>query len=189
MHIINFKMGMFKDCGCGCKGKKQEQKFLISIMSSLVFFIVANPETFRFVRKIFGSWVSSPTGCPTTRGLLLHTVVFLLITWGMMNIKREGFEMEMKPSAPAPAPKPVPKPVPVPKPAPAPKAPPAMVNVPSPLPGMVEPQYGFVDSGSSLGFMDLTTETDLPMSGSFQKESGETVTCSCTDGKKVTISS
>ena len=164
-------MGMFKDCGCGCKGKKQEQKFLISIMSSLVFFIVANPETFRFVRKIFGSWVSSPTGCPTTRGLLLHTVVFLLITWGMMNIKREGFEMEMKPSAPAP------------------KAPPAMVNAPSPLPGMAEPQYGFVDSGSSLGFMDLTTETDLPMSGSFQKESGETVTCSCTDGKKVTISS
>ena len=60
-------MGLFKDCGCGCNGKKQEQKFLISIMSALVFFVVANPETFRVMRKVFGSWVSSPTGCPSTR--------------------------------------------------------------------------------------------------------------------------
>ena len=59
-------MGLFKDCGCGCNGKKQEQKFLISIMSALVFFVVANPETFRVMRKVFGSWVSSPTGCPST---------------------------------------------------------------------------------------------------------------------------
>ena len=44
-------MGLFKDCGCGCNGKKQEQKFLISIMSALVFFVVANPETFRVMRK------------------------------------------------------------------------------------------------------------------------------------------
>ena len=45
-------MGLFKDCGCGCNGKKQEQKFLISIMSALVFFVVANPETFRIMRKV-----------------------------------------------------------------------------------------------------------------------------------------
>jgi hypothetical protein len=84
-------MGLFKDCGCGCNGKKQEQKFLISIMSALVFFVVANPETFRVMRKVFGSWVSSPTGCPSTGGLALHTLVFMLVTWGMMNIKREEY--------------------------------------------------------------------------------------------------
>ena len=84
-------MGLFKDCGCGCNGKKQEQKFLISIMSALVFFVVANPETFRVMRKVFGSWVSSPTGCPSTGGLALHTIVFMLVTWGMMNIKREEY--------------------------------------------------------------------------------------------------
>ena len=90
-------MGLFKDCGCGCDGKKQEQKFLISIMSALVFFVVANPETFRVMRKVFGSWVSSPTGCPSTGGLALHTVVFMLVTWGMMNIKREEYARHSEP--------------------------------------------------------------------------------------------
>ena len=107
-------MGLFKDCGCGCNGKKQEQKFLISIMSALVFFVVANPETFRVMRKVFGSWVSSPTGCPSTGGLALHTIVFMLVTWGMMNIKREEYAIfepmteEVVGPTPGPAPGPTP---------------------------------------------------------------------------------
>jgi hypothetical protein len=80
---------LFNDCGCGCKGKKQEHKLVISTMSALVFFAVANPEVFRITRKLFGSWVSTPTGCPSTRGLILHAVVFLLVTWALMNINRE----------------------------------------------------------------------------------------------------
>ena len=80
---------LFKDCGCGCKGKKQEQKFVISLMSAIVFFTVANPEIFRLTRKMFGSWVASPTGCSSTRGLVLHAFVFFLITWGLMNLKKE----------------------------------------------------------------------------------------------------
>lgn len=83
-------MGLFKDCGCGCNGQKQEEKLIISIISGLIFFIVANPETFRIVRAILGSWISTPTGCPSTLGLLVHTLVFILVVWGMMNIKKEG---------------------------------------------------------------------------------------------------
>ena len=83
-------MGLFKDCGCGCNGRKQAEKLIISIISGLTFFIVANPETFRIVRAILGSWISTPTGCPSTLGLLVHTIVFILIVWGMMNIKKEG---------------------------------------------------------------------------------------------------
>jgi hypothetical protein len=83
-------MGLFKDCGCGCNGRKQEEKLIISIISGLVFFIVANPETFRIVRAILGSWIATPTGCPSTLGLLVHTLVFILVVWGMMNIKKEG---------------------------------------------------------------------------------------------------
>ena len=81
-------MGIFKDCGCGCDGKKQEQKFLISLMSALLFFLIASPEMFQLVRRVFGTWVSSPTGCPSTAGLMLHSLVFLLITWGLMNIRK-----------------------------------------------------------------------------------------------------
>jgi hypothetical protein len=83
-------MGLFKDCGCGCNGQKQQEKLIISIISGLIFFIIANPETFRIVRAILGSWISTPTGCPSTLGLLVHTLVFILVVWGMMNIKKEG---------------------------------------------------------------------------------------------------
>jgi hypothetical protein len=161
-------MGLFKDCGCGCNGKKQEQKFLISIMSALVFFVVANPETFRVMRKVFGSWVSSPTGCPSTGGLALHTIVFMLVTWGMMNIKREEYAV-FEPSTQE-----VVGPSPVPGPAPGPSPPPKMVDMPSPLPGMSEEHFSTFDSGMKLDSMDLTTD-------------GEAVTCSCSDGRSAVI--
>ena len=161
-------MGLFKDCGCGCNGKKQEQKFLISIMSALVFFVVANPETFRVMRKVFGSWVSSPTGCPSTGGLALHTIVFMLVTWGMMNIKREEYAVF------EPATEEVVGPSPVPGPAPGPTPSPKMVDMPSPLPGMSEEQFSTFDSGMKLESMDLTTD-------------GEAVTCSCSDGRSAVI--
>jgi hypothetical protein len=83
-------LGLFKDCGCGCGGQKQEDKLIISIISGLTFFIVANPETFRLVRRVLGSWIATPTGCPSTLGLLVHTLVFILVVWGMMNIKKQG---------------------------------------------------------------------------------------------------
>jgi hypothetical protein len=83
-------MGIFKDCGCGCGGKKQEEKLIISVISGLTFFIVANPETFRLVRQVLGPKIATPTGCPSTMGLLVHTVVFILVVWGMMNLKNEN---------------------------------------------------------------------------------------------------
>ena len=78
-------MGMFKDCGCGCGGKKQEKKFMISLMSAALFFIVANPQTFLVVRELLGDGIANAAGCPSTTGLLVHALVFLLITWALMN--------------------------------------------------------------------------------------------------------
>jgi hypothetical protein len=144
-------MGLFKDCGCGCDGKKQEQKFLISIMSALVFFVVANPETFRVMRKVFGSWVSSPTGCPSTGGLALHTVVFMLVTWAMMNTNREGSTTEPVKEEEVVVPSTVPVPIP------GPSSQPKMVDMPSPLPDMAEKQFSMFDSGMNLGSMDVTS--------------------------------
>ncbi|AET43588.1 hypothetical protein MPWG_00099 [Micromonas pusilla virus PL1] len=83
-------MGLFKDCGCGCNGKKQEDKFIISIISGLTFFVIANPETFRLVRRVLGPSIATPNGCPSTFGLVVHTIVFTLIVWAMMNVKKEG---------------------------------------------------------------------------------------------------
>jgi hypothetical protein len=82
-------MGLFKDCGCGCNGKKQQEKFITSLISGLTFFVIANPETFRLVRRVLGPGIATPNGCPSTMGLLVHSVVFILIVWAMMNVKKE----------------------------------------------------------------------------------------------------
>ena len=80
---------IFNDCGCGCKGNKQEEKLVASILAAAVFFIVANPSTFRLTRRVIGSWISTPTGCASTKGLLLHAFVFLIVTWALMNVNKE----------------------------------------------------------------------------------------------------
>lgn len=78
----------FKDCGCGCGGARALEKFLISVLSAVLFFIVAHPQTFRLVRGLVGDWVSNAAGCPTLLGLLLHSIVFFIIVWGLMNVKK-----------------------------------------------------------------------------------------------------
>ena len=168
-------MGLFKDCGCGCSGKKQEQKLIISLMSALVFFIIANPDTFRLMRRIFGSWVSGPNGCPTTPGLILHTVVFMLIVWGMMNIKRESYA----PYEPTEVQAPVMQ---------APVGPtPPMVQMPSPEPGMTEKAYPMVDSGAMFAPMDINADMDAPAMLKKPMDMGGATTCACSDGRKVVI--
>jgi len=49
------------------------------IIPFTVFFVVANPQTFKLVRSILGSWVASADGLPTTAGLLLHALVYVLL--------------------------------------------------------------------------------------------------------------
>jgi hypothetical protein len=83
-------MGFFKDCGCGCGGRKSRDKFLIALISALVFFLIASPETYQLTRQVFGTWVSGPTGCASMLGLVLHSVVFFLVTLGLMYTSRDA---------------------------------------------------------------------------------------------------
>jgi len=59
-----------------------------SFISALVFFIVANPETYKFTQMIFGSLfeVAHPMGAATPAGMLLHTGVFFLAMFALMMI-------------------------------------------------------------------------------------------------------
>lgn len=75
-------------CACNRKSVSQEKQIAISAMSAALFYIVANPDTFRLVRHIFGKWVAGAGGCPTRLGLGLHALVFFLATWGLMNVKK-----------------------------------------------------------------------------------------------------
>ena len=64
-------------------------KWRYSIYSAIIFLIISSPYTYLLVDKLIGSFVkiSSPTGCPTLIGLFIHTVVFVLIIRGMMELE------------------------------------------------------------------------------------------------------
>jgi hypothetical protein len=146
-------MGLFKDCGCGCGGRKQQEKFIISLISGMTFFIVANPETFRLVRRVLGSWVATPTGCPSTMGLLVHTLVFVLIVWGMMNIKKDAPAKKSGCGCGCGGAKKGKKVVFA--------APVEMVDAPNAEPGFAEPQIDLTDSGRTLEPMGLDSAGTL----------------------------
>ena len=59
-----------------------------SFISALVFFLVANPETYKFTQSLFGGLfqVAYPMGAATPAGLVLHTVVFFAAMLGLMAI-------------------------------------------------------------------------------------------------------
>ena len=63
----------------------------------VLFFIVANPALFKLVRKLLGGWVASADGLPTTAGLLVHSLVFVLLStflWRKIYGKSSGYAME-----------------------------------------------------------------------------------------------
>jgi len=68
----------------------RDPKVMASIQAALLFIIVANPATYRLVQAIFGGLfkVANTTGCPSATGLLLHAVVFGLLSYGLMMLKR-----------------------------------------------------------------------------------------------------
>jgi len=61
-----------------------------SFYSALVFFLIANPETFKFTQMLFGSFITlAQGGCPTPTGLFLHTAIFFFVLLGLMLFPRD----------------------------------------------------------------------------------------------------
>lgn len=60
----------------------------VIVTVALLFFIVANPAVYRLVDSLLG-WIvgpiASPSGCPTTLGLIVHSLVFALL---LVNVVR-----------------------------------------------------------------------------------------------------
>lgn len=57
------------------------QKWKYTLMTTLIFLIIANPYTYSLVNSLLGKFVriATPSGCPTPAGLAVHAVVFTLI--------------------------------------------------------------------------------------------------------------
>ena len=65
-------------------------KVKYSLYSALIFFLVANPATFRVVNSVIPG--VAVNGCPTAMGLLLHTVVFFLALVGIMMLPKDRYD-------------------------------------------------------------------------------------------------
>ena len=66
------------------------KKWQISIFSALIFVLVIHPYTYIFTQTLLGSLVgkiADINGCPTTLGLIIHTIVYILLVRGSMDLK------------------------------------------------------------------------------------------------------
>lgn len=60
-------------------------KLAITILAAAIFYMIANPFTYKLTRQVFGTWVASDTGCATFHGFLLHTLIYGIITYALMR--------------------------------------------------------------------------------------------------------
>lgn len=64
----------------------------------LLFALIASPFLFKSVAGLLGSWVASTnSGSPTPAGLLLHGLVFLLLSSVVLRSVREGIRNYAEP--------------------------------------------------------------------------------------------
>ena len=55
-----------------------------ALITGLMFFIISNPMVYKIVDGLLGDTlgrISSPSGCPTTWGLIVHSAVFAAATF------------------------------------------------------------------------------------------------------------
>ena len=66
------------------------KKWQISIFSAFLFILVINPYTYMFTQKLLGGVfgkIADSSGCPTFIGLSIHTIVYILLVRGSMDLK------------------------------------------------------------------------------------------------------
>ena len=66
------------------------KKWQISIFSAFIFILVIHPYTYMFTQKMLGGFfgkIADSNGCATTNGLIIHTIVYILLVRGSMDLK------------------------------------------------------------------------------------------------------
>ena len=67
------------------------RKIIATIQSMFIFIIISLPFTYKLTNSILGNIIgklADPSGCPTNLGLIVHTIVFGLIVFGLMVLNR-----------------------------------------------------------------------------------------------------
>jgi hypothetical protein len=64
-------------------------KWQITLFSAFIFILVIHPFTYKVTQKFLGGLlgkIAESNGCPTARGLALHTLVYILLVRGSMDL-------------------------------------------------------------------------------------------------------
>ena len=56
-----------------------------TLQAILVFYIISNPLMYRITNTLIGG-TTNIAGCPTTFGLILHSIVFGAVVWTLMQV-------------------------------------------------------------------------------------------------------
>ena len=65
------------------------KKWQITIFSAFIFILVIHPYTYMFTQKLLSGLlgkIAESNGCPTTLGLVIHTIVYILLVRGSMDL-------------------------------------------------------------------------------------------------------
>ena len=68
---------------------KLSAKLMAAIVAGILFFIVSNPIVYKIVDSLVGGAlgnIATPSGCPTTWGLIVHSAVFATATYYGMGV-------------------------------------------------------------------------------------------------------
>jgi hypothetical protein len=66
------------------------KKWQISIFSAFIFILVIHPYTYMCTQNMLGRLlgkIADSYGCPTTLGLVIHTIVYILLVRVSMDLK------------------------------------------------------------------------------------------------------
>ena len=64
-------------------------KWQITIFSAFIFLLVIHPYTYKLTQNLLGGLlgkIAESNGCPTSRGLVLHTLVYILLVRLSMDL-------------------------------------------------------------------------------------------------------
>ena len=65
-------------------------KWKYSFYSALIFYVISSSQAYTITENLLGSIINiSNKGCPTALGLFIHTIVFMVVLYLIMNLPKD----------------------------------------------------------------------------------------------------